>query len=402
VIRHLLKLVWHRKRANALVMVEIFFSFLVVFAVCTIAAMAIGGWNRPLGFDWHDVWLVSLDVPQFGGGGPVPMTSDDPSRETIARVLREAKSFPQVIDAGISDTPAYSNSESVGRWDRNGRTVELRRDNVSDGFANVMRLKLVRGRWFERGDDAVGYAPVVIDRDLAKEFFGDTDPIGQKFDEADGVTFRVVGVIEPYRKSGELAGPGVNMAFLRKSLDKPNGQIPNTFVLRVQPGTPAAFEEVLTKRLHEVAPDVPMHVRRMDRMRDLGLRIRLIPIVVAGIVALFLIIMVALGLTGVLWQTVTRRTREIGLRRALGASGTAVRVQVVVEIALVATLALIAGVIIVAQLPILGIFRVVTPAAFTTGLACALATIYGLTILCGVYPGWLASRVQPAQALHYE
>ncbi|HEV7922180.1 MAG TPA: ABC transporter permease [Thermoanaerobaculia bacterium] len=401
-IRHLLKLVWHRKRANALVMVEIFISFLVVFAVVTLAAMAITGWNRPLGFDWHEVWLISLDTPPLSPGAPVSLSSDDPARETIARVLREAKSFPQVVDAALSDTPAYSNSESVGNWNRNGHTVSLTRDNVSDDFAKVMRVKLVRGRWFQRSDDALGYSPVVVDRDLAREFFGEADPIGQKFDEYENVTFRVVGIVEPYRKSGELAPPGVNMAFLRKSLEKPNGAIPSNIVLRVQPGTPAAFEEELTRRLHEVAPDVPMRVKRMDRMRELGLRVRLIPIVVAGIVALFLITMVALGLTGVLWQTVTRRTREIGLRRALGASGAAVRAQVLLEVALVATLALIAGVVIVAQLPILGIFRIVTPAAFAMGLACSLAMIYGLTVLCGVYPGWLASRVQPAQALHYE
>jgi putative ABC transport system permease protein len=401
-IRHLLKLVWHRKRANALVMVEIFFSFLVVFAVVTLAAMAIGGWNRPLGFDWHDVWMITLDTPPPAPGDPFSLASEDPNREPIGRLLREMKSFPQVVDAALSETPAYSNSESVGRWDRNGRTVELRRDTVSDGFANVMRVKLVRGRWFQRADDALGYSPVVVDRDLAREFFGDDDPIGQKFDEYDGVTFRVVGVVEPYRKSGELAPPGVNMAFLRRSLEKPNGQIPNTVVLRVQPGTPAAFEEELTRRLHEVAPDIPVRVKRMDRMRELGLRVRLVPIFVAGIVALFLITMVALGLTGVLWQTVTRRTREIGLRRALGASGASVRGQVLLEVALIATLALIVGVIIVVQLPILGIFRFVTPEAFSTGLVCSLAMIYGLTVLCGVYPGWLASRVQPAQALHYE
>ncbi|MBV9494829.1 MAG: ABC transporter permease [Acidobacteria bacterium] len=401
-IRHLLKLVWHRKRANALVMTEIFISFLVVFAVATMAATAIGGWNRPLGFDWHDVWVLYLDTPMFGGGDMVPLTADDPSREAIARMVREAKSFPQVVDAGLSETPAYSNSESKGNWDRNGHTVSLTRDNVSDGFANVMRVKLVRGRWFQRSDDAIGYMPVVIDRDLAREFFGSADPIGQKFDESDGITLRVVGVVEPYRKSGELAPPGVNMAFIRKSLEKPNGQIPNSIVLRVQPGTPASFEEELTKRLHAVAPDIPLRVKRMDRMRELGLRLRLVPVIVVGIIAAFLITMVALGLTGVLWQTVTRRTREIGLRRALGASGAGVRMQVLAEVALVATLAMIVGVIIVAQLPILGIFRLVTPSAFAIGLVCSLATIYALTILCGVYPGWLASRVQPAQALHYE
>jgi ABC-type antimicrobial peptide transport system permease subunit len=57
---------------------------------------------------------------------------------------------------------------------------------------------------------------------------------------------------------------------------------------------------------------------------------------------------------------------------------------------------------VVAQLPLLGVFKIVSPPAFTIGFAGALATIYGLTLLCGLYPSWLAGRVQPAQALHYE
>ena len=126
------------------------------------------------------------------------------------------------------------------------------------------------------------------------------------------------------------------------------------------------------------------------------------PAILGSMVAVFLVVMVFLGLTGVLWQNVTRRTSEIGLRRALGATGLAVNLQILVEVTLLSTVAVVAGVILIAQLPILGVFRVVTPTAYAIGTGSALATIYGLTLLCGVYPSWLAGRVQPAQALHYE
>src|SRR5205807_9998225 len=55
-IRHLLKLVWHRKRANALVMTEIFFSFLIVFAVATMGLSMISRWRTPLGYEWKNMW----------------------------------------------------------------------------------------------------------------------------------------------------------------------------------------------------------------------------------------------------------------------------------------------------------------------------------------------------------
>ena len=60
-IRHLLKLVWRRKRANALLIVEIFFSFLVFFAVVTFGTSAIMRYNKPLNFDWHDVLVLNVD-----------------------------------------------------------------------------------------------------------------------------------------------------------------------------------------------------------------------------------------------------------------------------------------------------------------------------------------------------
>lgn len=399
-IRHLFKLVWHRKRANAILMLEIFFSFLVVFAVLTIAASLLIRWNEPLGFDYHDVWLVSVS------GGPHVMDDepgdDDAMRPSFDRVLRETRAFPEVVDAALSDCPAYGNSTSEGRWQRNGRSVTLLRDNVTDGFANVMRVRVIRGRWFGPQDDAANYRPVVIDADLAKAFFGDDDPVGKKFDDSGKREDRVVGVIAPYRKDGEVASTAENMVFLRKSLVLANGNMPRNLLLRVRAGTPVDFEQTLMKRLHAIAPEFTFHLSRMDRMRDSFLRLRLAPVLVLGIIALFLISMVALGLTGVLWQTVTRRTRELGLRRALGASGSNVRWQVLAEVALLSTLAVVVGVVIVLQLPLLGVFAIVQPSVFSIGIAAALAVIYGIALVCGLYPSWLASRVTPAEALRYE
>lgn len=396
-IRHLLKVVWHRKRANALLMVEIFFSFLVVAAVLTVASSLIIRWNEPLGFDYRNVWVASLQT-----GGPPTEEGDDPMRPAIDRVLREIQSYPQVVDAALSDTPPYSNSASEGVWIRNGRRVVMKRDTVTDGFANVMRLKLLRGRWFSKEDDGQSYRAVVMDSDLARAFFGSEDAVGRKFDRDGKREDRIVGIVAPYRKDGEIAPTAENMVFIRTTLTRSSGSMPRNVMLRVQEGTPADFEQTLMTRLHSVAPEMTFHIRRLDRMRDSFLRSRLAPAMVLGIIALFLISMVALGLTGVLWQTVTRRTREIGLRRALGASGGNVRGQVLGEVALIATLALIAGVAIVMQLPLLGVFAIVEPSVFVIGIVAALAVIYAITLTCGLYPSWLASRVAPAEALRYE
>jgi len=403
VIRHLLKLVWRRKRANALLIVEIFFSFLVFFAVVTFGTSAILRYNKPLNFDWHDVLVLRVAIPSERGLPSAERHGDNPADiAALDRLMKEIAAMPQVVAIGGSHTPPYSLSTMEGVWHMRGKRVRMTMDNVTDGYAKTMNIPILRGRWFKPEDDALGYVPVVIDSDLAKALFGDDDPLGQKFDEEGEREQRVVGIIPPYRKDGEFTREKINMVFRRISLLLPNTTAPESVMIRVRPGTPASFEEAISRRTHEIFPQYEQRVRRMEAMRTFALRIYLTPVVVGSVIAAFLIGMVALGLSGVLWQNVTRRTREIGLRRALGATGNEVNRQILAEVALLATLALIVGVIVVAQLPLLGIFTLVSPVSFTIGLAGALATIYGLTLLCGLYPSWLAGRVQPAQALHYE
>ena len=395
-IRHLLKLVWNRKRANALIVAEIFVSFLVVFAVLTGVVMFGAVWSNPIGFEWRNVWDVRMDFDIDGG-----QRADKELHDSVMRMLTEARSFPEVEAAAISNTPAYSFSNTNGQRDIDGRRVDMNMDDVTDDYAKVMKMKVIRGRFFNAEDDAANFRPIVIDRNAAINVFGTLDAVGKKMQETDTEYSQVVGVVETYRKDGESSLP-MNFVFFRTSPTQKYGRLGSHILVRVRPGTPASFEETLANRLQQVAPTVTFRVRHMDAMRRNMLRTRFAPLVLGGIVGLFLISMVTLGLTGVLWQNVTRRTRELGLRRALGASGPAVHRQILLEVALLATLAMIVGTIFIAQLPILGVFRLVTPSAFTMGWAGALATIYGLTVLCGLYPSWLASRLQPADALRYE
>ncbi|HEV7427925.1 MAG TPA: ABC transporter permease [Thermoanaerobaculia bacterium] len=401
-IRHLLKLVWRRKRANALLIVEIFFSFLVFFAVVTFGTSAIMRYSKPLHFEWHDVLVLNVDLPSARGLLPKKAPGDNADIASLDRLMREIAAMPQVVAIGGSHTPPYSFSTMEGSRKVDGKKVRVTFDNVTDGYAKAMKIPIVRGRWFKPEDDALGFLPVVIDADLAKALFGDKNPLGQRFEEEGDREMRVVGVTAPFRKNGEFTGDNINMVFERVSLLQKDATAPTEIIIRVRPGTPASFEEAISRRAHEIFPNYEQRVRRMEAMRTVAMRLYLIPVAAGSVIAAFLIGMVALGLSGVLWQNVTRRTREIGLRRALGATGSEVNRQILLEVALLATLALIVGVIVVAQLPILGIFELVSPASFSIGLAGALATIYGLTLLCGLYPSWLAGRVQPAQALHYE
>lgn len=397
--RHLLKLVWKRKRANALLIVEIFFSFLVLFAVLTFAAAMLMRYRRPLGFDYSNVWTVRITLPP---GADLGESGSGVFRDLIERMRREAASLPEVEKAAASMAPPFAQSEWISAMRVQGRRVELTIDVATDEFADAMKLQLLRGRWFSAADVAATDDPVVVDTDVATRVFGTIDVVGKRLEWGRGETSRIIGVIPPYRKMGEFSKDEVRMVFRRALATGPRQPLASTLVLRLKPGTKADFEETLNRKLHAIAPENELRIDHMDQSRRFTNRIMLAPAIAGGIIALFLIGMVGLGLSGVLWQNVTRRSREIGLRRALGATGPSVNRQILAEVSLLVTLATVVGVFVVAQLPMLGMFSLVTPTAYASGIAGALLAIYAIALTCAFYPGWLASRVTPAHALRYE
>ena len=64
--RHLISLIWNRKRHNILLAAEIFFSFLVVFGIVSVGVFYVDNYRRPLGYTWDDVWRVRIDMKQSG------------------------------------------------------------------------------------------------------------------------------------------------------------------------------------------------------------------------------------------------------------------------------------------------------------------------------------------------
>jgi putative ABC transport system permease protein len=409
-IAHYLKLVWNRRRANSLILVEILVSFLVLCAISGVVIYYATNWRRPLGFDYHNVWTLEVDIPQA--------TLDD--REQTARALATSRrllasmaGIPHVVAAAPMPNTPYSGSMSrTGITLGDGSMVQYLSNPTTPASFDVLKLELVAGRWLEPGDDALGYTPHVITEELARRLFGRENPIGRTIDSYhDGKletpdkswqVRRVVGVIRSYRKAGEFANIPF-AAFRPQSLTDPErGWEPWSYVIRVDPGTPPAFEETLLKSLHAEAPDWTFALRSVELERQRYIRGRLLPLAFGGALAGFLILMVGMGLLGVLWQNVTSRTQELGLRRALGATASAVRNQIIGEIVVLTAIALFVGTVLFLQLPLLGVLSFVGVGVFVSAIVASSLVIVPFVILCGLYPGWLATQVEPSRALQYE
>lgn len=395
--RHLLKLAWNRKRRNALVMVEITISFIVLFTVVAFATLYAHNYGRPLGFDPHQVWKVTIDTK---------LSTDDYWTPEMAEQIRQlnlaVRDMPEIESSAGALVAPYDFGGSYTQTKIDGREIPYQQDEVTDDFDDVLGLEIVRGRWFSREDDGALPAPMVINAYLANELFGSEDPVGRIVGAGDDDPgSRVIGVVSEFRKDGEFSSPS-SFAFNRANLNDPKSRPPRQMLIKVQPGTGAAFEEKLVGRLQQVARGWSFEVEPVADARDRTLRAWLAPLATGGLVAVFLLLMVGLGLTGVLWQNVTRRTREIGIRRVQGATVWDIHSQILGELLVVTTLALLVGAVIVLQIPLIDPFGIVNLSDFATAILVSAGLIYLLTFLCGLYPSVLATRVQPVEALRHD
>ena len=393
-IRHLFTLIWNRRRANFLLIAEIFLAFVVLFVVGSMLVYNQRNYRTPLGFAYEQVWRVSLDPgtqPQAG------------QLATVRQVMARLRAMPEVIAVGrtSSNTPfsGSTNSSDVGVGKAAKQAVVASGHLVEDDLREVLQLPLVAGRWFDKRDDAATLRPAVISRDLGEALFPGQSALGKTVGR-DEEEFRVVGLVERFRADGDLDEPRPAILMRVSPQDTAWGEA-SAMLLRVRPGAGAALERRMTTETLVIAKGWGVGITALPEQRAARLKRMLTPIVALVLVCVFLVVNVALGLFGVLWQTINQRRAEIGLRRAVGATAGGISGQVVGEILVVTTFGLALGLLVAAQFPLLGVLGVPV-GVYGTAMLLATGLIYGLTTLCALYPSRLAAGIHPAVALREE
>jgi len=280
---------------------------------------------------------------------------------------------------------------------------------IGPRFFETLRIALLSGRAFGPQDERLNGGPeantsgtAIINQAMARRFFGEADPIGKQFRFADSPqrVFEIVGVVKDakYRNLRDPAPPTFYMPFFQRP-----GPFGMTFEVRTI-ADPRVGMPSLRGVVREIDPKLRLsEARTLDDVVNTTLHQERILAQLGGFFSLFALALACLGIYGVLSFAVVQRTREIGLRLALGAQRHDVLTLVIgggLKLALFGSVLGLAGAFAATRLVSSLLFGV-TPADPLTFLGVSLLLLR-VAVLASWLPARRATKVDPMEALRYE
>jgi predicted permease len=397
--------------ARALVAVQVAISLALLAGSALFVRNLRGLLATDIGFARENLLVVGVDAvsPVSARGGAAAETDRTPYYDELLRRLREA---PGVRSASLSFKPPISNDQGSwwGRLAAEGAPVPARSDRtylngVSPGYFETLGLPLIAGREFAPADRDGGPPVVIVNATLAKAQFGQASPIGRYLvmHESSGDTrLEIVGVV------GDVAYQYLQEA-RRKIAYVPHTQMPpslraRSLVADVRiAGPTAAAADAIRAAVRRVDATAPLTIQSVETRIDESLATERLIAVIAGFLGAVSLLLACGALGGLMAHLVGARTREIGLRLALGAPRRGVLALVLRDALGIAAIGLAAGL----ALTLAG-GRLV--AGFLTGirpddplaLAAAAALLLATAAIASYLPARRAARVDPMAALRVE
>jgi len=349
--------------------------------------------------------LITFQVdPTINGYKP------ERSLEYYRQLEEKLRALPGVASEGLAVVALLADDE----WDssiavegytaKQGEGVDPHMQFVSPGFFETMGIPILQGRGFDLRDDKGAPQTAIVNVRFARRYFGSASPIGRHIgmggDPGTKLNIEIIGVVRdtkyesmrdeipyelyrPYRQVDFVVGTNV---YLRTASD------------------PANFFPALRHTAQSADSNVPVFgMRTLEQQMDISLVTERLLATLSSAFGLLATVLAALGLYGVMAYMVERRTREIGIRMALGAAGGNVVWLVMREVIMLSLAGLaigLAGALALTRLVEAQLFGIHAGDPTTMILACG--AIAAVAVLAGYVPARRATAIDPMRALRFE
>jgi putative ABC transport system permease protein len=367
--------------------------------------------NAPLGFNPENILVADLLLPKSRYDTDEKVTRFNDQLVERIRALRGVEAAALGLNIPFDDNEWDSSFHLTGTPPYPpGERPEAEINVVTPDYFRLMGMPLLHGRAFTADDRAGRPRSVIIDETLAQKYFPGRDPIGRQIDdnrsdEKNPPPLTIVGVVP--RTRNEAPGEDNVEQYHWPQMTFAVDQVPNRgnmLLVRVKSGNPLALVPAIKRELQALDPDQAFaHISTMESnvANSLGSR-RMMMSLLAAFAGIALLL-ASVGLYGVMALTVTQRTRELGIRLALGAQ----RADVFRLVLSQGMLLVLAG-LIIGLLGVVGAGRGLQSVLYGVGgfdgpaLSFALFALAVVALIACWFPALRATRVDPITAIRTE
>jgi predicted permease len=331
-------------------------------------------------------------------------------RALLDRGLEEIRAVPGVEGAAVALTLPYERPMITRVTLADGRPLQTNQVYVTPGYFETLQIARVSGRTFADSDSADAEPVAVVNQAFARKFFGAEDPVGRHLD----MTLRLVGVVaDTVVSSASQLNKGSAPLTKEETLFIPAAQVADARLLAMihtllQPswivrtagpvaGVPAQVQQAMAR----VEPTLPLSgFSSIDDIMKTTLAVQRLQVTLLLAMALLALVLSALGIFALVAETVAQRTREIGIRLALGSTSRGAIVDVGKPGVIASALGLMAGLALCSL--VLGALRSVlygVEAYDAVTLAAVVLTLTLVTAVATVLPALRIAGIDPSLTL---